>query len=141
MRRIAKRSPLFEDLGFAAIRLVAGLLLCAHGLAKVGAGVDGFAAALAKKGLPMATVLAYAATLSELVGGLLVAVGLFTRPAAASLAVTMVVAIATTHMAQAGQIGSGGGVGFEYPALLAVIFTALTLAGGGRFALDRKVFG
>lgn len=141
MRRIAKRSPFFEDVGFAAIRLVAGGFLFAHGLGKVGAGVDGFAAALAKKGLPMATALAYAATLSELVGGLLVAIGLLTRPAAASLAVTMVVAIVTTHMAQAGQIGSGGGVGFEYPALLAVIFVTFTLAGGGRFALDRKVFG
>jgi putative oxidoreductase len=141
MRRIAKRSPFFEDVGFAAIRLASGLLLCAHGLSKAGAGVDGFAAGLAKKGLPMPTVLAYAATLSELVGGLLVAIGLLTRPASASLAVTMVVAIVTTHMAQAAQIGTGGGVGFEYPALLAVIFTVFTFAGGGRFALDRKVFG
>src|SRR5204863_292435 len=80
-----------------AIRVPAGVFLAAHGLAKVKGGVDGFAGGLAEKGFPLPSMFAWAATLSELVGGALVALGLLCRPAAAFAGITMVVAVLSTH--------------------------------------------
>lgn len=138
MSWLTRRSPLLDDVAFLAVRVSAGGLLALHGLSKLRMGTEGFANGLAQKGLPAPTLLAYAATLSELVGGALVLVGLFTRPAAASLFVTMTVAWVTTHAHQVKLVGTGGGVGFEYPFFLSVVFLALTLSGGGRFSLDRR---
>ena len=56
--------------------------------------------------------------LSELVGGLLLVLGLLTRPAAAVVSFTMVVAWATVHLADAAKIGGPGGPAFEYPFVL-----------------------
>lgn len=135
---LTHRSPLLEDLAKLAIRVPAGLFLAAHGLAKVRGGVDGFAGGLAEKGFPLPSLFAWAATLSELVGGALVAIGLFCRPAALFAGVTMLVAVLSTHAHQWKQVGSGPGVGFEYPVLLGVVFFALMIAGPGRYSLDQR---
>ncbi|MBL9022662.1 MAG: DoxX family protein [Myxococcales bacterium] len=138
MSWLTRRSAFLDDVALLVIRVSSGGLLALHGLSKVRMGTEGFANGLAQKGLPAPTLLAYAATLSELVGGALVLLGLFTRPAAASLFVTMTVAWITTHANQAKLVGSGGGVPFEYPFFLSTVFLALTLCGGGRFSLDRR---
>lgn len=135
---LTHRSPFLDDLAKLAIRVPAGLFLAAHGFAKVSKGVDGFAGGLAEKGFPLPTMFAWAATLSELVGGALVAIGLLCRPAAAFALITMVVAVLTTHAHQIKQVGSGPGVGFEYPVLLGAVFFGLMLAGPGRFSVDQR---
>jgi putative oxidoreductase len=84
--------------------------------------------------------MAWSATLAELLGGLLVAVGLVVRPAAASLTVTMLVAVLSTHAHQIKQLGTGGGVGFEYPSLLAVVMVFLAVSGPGKLSLDHRLF-
>jgi len=134
-----RRSPFLDDVALLAVRFASGGLLVLHGLSKIRNGTDAFAANLAQKGLPLRTLMAYLATASELIGGALIVVGLLTRPAAASLFVTMTVAWATTHAHQAKLAGTGGGVPFEFPFFLSVVFFALTLSGGGRFALDRRL--
>lgn len=139
MKWLFRRSPFFDDVALLLIRACSGGLLVLHGLSKVRTGTEGFANALASKGLPLPTLMAYLATASELIGGALIVVGLLTRPAAASLFVTMTVAWATTHAAQAKLAGTGGGVPFEFPFFLSIVFLALTLSGAGRFALDRRL--
>jgi putative oxidoreductase len=140
MRLLTARSELLDDLALLALRLTSGGYLALHGLSKLRGGVEKFAGGLADKGFPLPGLMAWSATLAELVGGTLVAIGLVTRPAAVSLAITMVVAILSTHAHQVKQLGTGGGVGFEYPSLLAVVMLLLAVSGPGRLSLDRRLF-
>jgi putative oxidoreductase len=140
VRTLAASSPRAEALGWLFVRACAGLFVAAHGYAKLSAGLGGFAIGLARKGFPTPNALAVCAVASELVGGVLVAMGLFTRPAAASLTVTMVVAWASTHLGDAANLGQPSGGKFEYPFLLSVVFASLALAGAGSISLDRRLF-
>lgn len=126
-----------RELGWLIVRVTFGLALATHGYAKLfgdGPGIAGFAErAVAPMGFPAPMLFAYLAALSELVGGLLIALGLLTPLAALTTAVTMAVA-AFRHI-------SGGDPFKVYE--LAVIYLALSIAailkGGGRYALDAKL--
>ena len=84
-------------------------------------------------GVPAAEVAVYLVGVVELVGGLLLVVGLFTRLAALILAFNMVGAIAT-----AGRVDGGSfHLGVAPTLLVAMLF--LVWAGSGAFALDSKL--
>jgi putative oxidoreductase len=86
-------------------------------------------------GVPVADVTVYIVGVVELVGGLLLVVGLFTRLAALLLAVNMIGAIAT-----AGRVDGGSfHLGVAPTLLVAMLF--LLWAGSGAFALDGKLSG
>ncbi|HVK63592.1 MAG TPA: DoxX family protein [Polyangium sp.] len=129
------------SLGVLVVRLATGLLLAAHGFSKLAAGPAGLAGGLAMKGFPAPTLLAWCATLAELLGGLCLMLGLLTRPAGAVVAFNMVVAWASMHMADAAHFGTAKGGPFEYPFLLSILGLALALTGGGRHSLDAVLFG
>jgi putative oxidoreductase len=91
-----------EDVGLLLLRLTGLGLALAHGLPKVTGlviGTSQLPLGVAKLGFPMPTAFAWAAALGEFVGGLLVAVGLFTRVGAAVAAFTMFVAAFLQHHA------------------------------------------
>jgi putative oxidoreductase len=71
----------------------------------------------------------------ELVGGLLLVVGLLTRPAALVLAGNMIGALAT-----AGRV-EGGSFHLVYPPVLLVLMIFLCWAGPGRLSLDARMAG
>lgn len=77
-----------------------------------------------------------AAALSELVGGLLVLLGLLTRVGAFVLICTMVTAIVAIHW---GRFFAPGGM--EYPLSLLAMCLALLIAGGGQLSVDRGLSG
>jgi putative oxidoreductase len=82
-------------------------------------------------GIPAPEVATYLVGALELVGGVLLIVGLFTRPAAFLLALNLLGAIAT-----AGRVDGGSfHLGVAPTMLAAMIF--LVWAGPGRWALDR----
>jgi putative oxidoreductase len=84
-------------------------------------------------GVPAAEVAVYLVGVIELVGGLLLVVGLFTRLAALILAFNMVGAIAT-----AGRVDGGSfHLGVAPTLLVAMLF--LLWAGSGAFAVDGKL--
>ena len=91
-------------------------------------------------GLP--SVAAAGVILLELVGPILLLLGLATRPVAAGFIGLMVGAIATVH-AQHGffmnWFGAQAGEGFEYHLLLIGAALALVLTGGGRWSLDGRL--
>ena len=68
-------------------------------------------------------------------GGLLLALGLATRPVAAVVAVFLATA-ATVHLG-AGFFWTGGG--WEYPVLWTLLALHFALRGGGRYSLDRAI--
>jgi putative oxidoreductase len=111
------------------LRIIAGFLLAAHGAQKL----FGF---LAPPGMPAATTLSlmWVAGVLELFGGLLLLIGLFTRPAAFILSGLMAVAYFMAH-------APGGFWPLQNKGELAVIycfvFLFLAVAGGGEWSVDR----
>lgn len=87
-----------QSFGILWLRVLTGLGMAYHGYGKVFSGsIEGFAKAVASMGFPMPEVFAWAAALSELVGGLFLVLGLFTRPAALFIFGTMFVAAFIAH--------------------------------------------
>jgi len=129
-------SPLAEPL----VRVTAGLLLVPHGAQKLfgwfgGYGLEATGQFFAGKlGLPAS--LALVAGIVEFVGGLMLALGLATRVAAALVAGLMAVAVLHVHLG-AGFFWTSGG--FEYPLFWGIVALAFVIRGGGRYSLDRLI--
>ena len=122
------------DIGFTALRVATGLMMAfGHGLAKVPPPA-GFVEAVAGLGFPLPAAFAWAAGLSELAGGVLIAAGLLTRPASLFLAVTMGVAAFAQHWAD--PLFSRSGPSKEMAVLYLVAAVAFLLTGSGRYGVD-----
>jgi putative oxidoreductase len=125
----------------ALLRVAAGAFLIPHGAQKLFGAFGGYG--LEATGEFFATQLGFAngflAALAagsiEVFGGLLLALGLLTRPAAAVVAVFLAVA-ATFHLG-GGFFWTAGG--WEYPVLWALVALHFAVRGGGRFSLDRAL--
>jgi putative oxidoreductase len=123
-------SSAFTDLFILVARVTVGLSLAlTHGYGKI-PPADGFVSGLDAMGFPFPLVFAWLAALSEFLGGLFVAAGLFTRPAAFFMGFTMAVASFGKHAADPFAKQELSLLYF----CVALIFFAL---GGGRFSLDR----
>ncbi|HEV3029761.1 MAG TPA: DoxX family protein [Planctomycetota bacterium] len=123
--------------GLLVLRLFLGLGLAAHGYQKVFLfGINGFAGLLEKLGTPLPQASAWLSASTELAGGLLIALGLFTRPAAVSLAINMAVA---AFLAHSGYFITNTPPGREYAVNLAAAFVALALTGAGQYSLDHRL--
>jgi len=112
-------------------RLFIGGMFIGHGTQKLfgwfgGPGIDGTTGMMEKLGLAPPRANAYAASLSETVGGVAIALGAFTPLAAASLIGTMTTAIRTVHLKN-GFWSTGGG--YEYN--LTIIAALLLIVDGG----------
>lgn len=134
MKRLGATSETSSAVGLLLLRLWFGIVLAiSHGWGKM-LDVGGFAEKVAAMGLPAPTVLALGAAASELVGGLLLAVGLFTRPAALAVLITMLVAAFEVH-------GADPFARKELALAFGAAALALLVAGPGKLSLDQKLFG
>ncbi|MBP1301267.1 DoxX family protein [Curtobacterium sp. 1310] len=124
------------SIGLTALRIVLGVVFTAHGAQKFAQGIPGVAQGFSGMGVPLAEVAAPLVAGLELVGGILLVVGVATRVVGLLLAVDMVVAGLLAH-ATAGFFAQDGG--FEYVLVLAVASLAIALTGPGRFSLDALV--
>ena len=114
----------------AILRIVSGLLFFEHGLQKFASFPPGPAAGM---GLQFNSLPAYAGVI-ELVCGLLIAIGLFTRAAAFLASGTMAVAFWTYHFAVANPfpLNNGGDAAILY----CFVFLYLVFAGAGPLSVD-----
>ncbi|MBK0400929.1 DoxX family protein [Limibaculum sp. M0105] len=130
-----------SDLAEAGLRIAAGAFLVPHGAQKLFGWFGGYG--LEATGQFFETQLGFANGLLaalgagsvETFGGLLLALGLLTRPAAAAIAVMLLVA-ATVHLPNGFFWTSGG---WEYPVLWATVAGFFAIRGGGRLSLDRLI--
>ena len=127
--------------GITILRVVAGLTFMAHGAQKLfgwfgGYGLSGVAQWMESIGLSPGYLMALASGSAEFFGGLALVIGLLVRPAAAVLAVTMLVAIFTVHLAHGFFMSNNG---YEYALALLAISVALLFEGAGRFSLDARL--
>ncbi len=124
-----------EPLTWLMIRLTVGLMILPHGIPKVMAGLDATAAmALVRRGIGPAEPLTIILMILETVGGLCVALGLFTRFFAAAITIEMAV-IVYHHLPKF----AWGQMGYEYPLMWGLIMLAVALRGGGPWSLDRRI--
>jgi putative oxidoreductase len=121
-----------SDLWYPMIRFTVGALLFAHGFIKIGSGVAGVTASMAKSGFEPAAVFAYAAIFIELVGGACIALGLFTRFFAAMAAIQLACITFVVMMPQ-------GLFRLEGTLIWGIVMFAIALRGGGPYSLDRKI--
>ncbi len=122
--------------GFAypLVRFVTGAWLVPHGVQKLFfGGAANTAVGFEKLGLLPALPLAYWVGTVELVGGLCIALGVFTRPAALLCAVLLAVAAFLVHLPN-GFFWTARGL--EYPAMWMLLCVACVLRGSGGLSID-----
>lgn len=119
-----------RDIGLLALRIGIGVIFIMHGYGKLfgGApGMDAFTGMIGGLGFPLPALFAYAAALTEFVGGIAILLGLFTSVASVLGAIVMLVALFMVKK-------------FTFPAadidfmLLASLVTLFCL-GAGRYSL------
>ena len=121
---------------WTVLRVVAGVVIVHNGLDKL-SDIESFAQAYVSViGLPFPIFFSYCAAYTELIGAPLLVLGLLTRPAAAGLFSTMLVAM-YHHVLVAG---------FSIPylelsALYAACFLFYLVNGGGLFSADALIAG
>ena len=121
--------------GATVLRVMVGLIFLAHGAQKLfGDGFGGVAGMMEGLGVPVPSLAAVALVLVELLGGVALMLGLFTRLFAVPLAFDMLVATVLVHLPN-GFFSSGGGV--EFTLMLTAACVALALTGPGKVSLDR----
>jgi putative oxidoreductase len=133
-RKIIATSPTWVTI---PLRLALGAVMIGHGAQKVlgsfgGSGFEEFISGTTPFGFMKPTWLWLgAAALSELVGGLLMVLGLLTRVGAFFIACTMLTAVAGVHW---GAFFAPRGM--EFPLTLLGIALALLISGGGLASVD-----
>lgn len=136
-------SLLSSNAGMAALilRVPVGLILAAHGAQKLfawfgGYGLEGTGQWMASIGLEPGYWLAMMAGSAEFFGGIALAIGLLTRPAAVVTAFTMLIAIFSVHISHGLFVANNG---YEFALTLLVATAALTIQGAGSLSVDNVI--
>lgn len=127
----------FSPYSYPLMRFAAGAILVPHGVQKIlNTPIAKFAPNIAAKGLPFPEALAYLAYFAESAAAACLAIGLFTRIAAAMIGIEMLV-IVFLFQWQFGYFWTNRG--YEFALLWAVLCIALFFKGGGRYSVDRLI--
>lgn len=124
-----------QPLALVVMRLALGAIMVAHGYQKVFGGLHQTAHFMAGLGIP--TWLAYVASFTEFLGGILIIAGFFTRLAAFAICIDLAVAIWKVHW----HNGLTGEHGYEFPLAAAALAFALIFLGAGAISFDHVLRG
>jgi putative oxidoreductase len=124
--------PVSTTMGQTLLRVVVGVIMAAHGWQKM-MDFGAWQSQVASLGIPMPEIAAPLALAAELLGGLGLIFGLFTRLAAFGVFCNMAVAIATVHLHK-GLFAKDGG--FEFPLVLAAAAVFFIATGPGPLSLE-----
>ena len=118
--------------GMLLLRVFAGLALAfGHGIKKFPPS-ERFIEGVGNMGFPMPGFFAWSASISEMIGGLLLAVGLATRPSAFFITITVLVAAFIRHADDPFSSKEKG-------LLFAFIGILYVCAGAGKYSLDALI--
>lgn len=131
---------LASSAGYAplALRLPISIIFMAHGSQKLfgwfgGYGLQGTGQWMASIGMEPGVLMAFLAGSGEFFGGLLLLIGLLTRPAAIVTAFTMVVAILSVHIGNGLFLSNNG---YEFGLALLAATVSLAISGAGKLSVD-----
>jgi putative oxidoreductase len=127
-----KLDPVWSDRMLSVLRIVTALLFLQHGLAKH----FGFPHVASFDNLQVFSLVGLAGAI-EIVGSLLLLVGLFTQPAAFILSGEMAVAYFMAHAARSFFPILNAG---ELAVLYCFVFLYFAIEGGGAWSLDRRIW-
>jgi putative oxidoreductase len=131
------RFPYCHAWAITVVRIVTGMVFLVHGYQKAFVdGLSAFSGFLSQAGIPAPEFFAPLVAGVELLGGLALVLGLFTRWAAIPLAINMLVAAVAVHLKNGFFLPNG----YEYAMVLMASSVSLILAGSGEFALENVVF-
>ena len=134
LKKLTRTTPFTADLGLLVARAWFGTVLAVHhGYGKL-MNLGAFANHVAAKHIPLPWLLGPLAGLGEFVGGLLLAIGLFSRGAAAWVLCVMLVAAFEVHGAD--PFGKK-----ELALAYGAVAVAVLIAGPGRFSIDARWLG
>ena len=130
--------PQLFDIGLLIIRVVFGLIFAAHGAQKLfgwfgGYGIAGTGGWLESVGYRPGKTFATLLGLTEIIAGLLLAVGFLGPIGPALMVALMIVAMVTVHWKNAFFVATNG---VEHPLMFTVAAIALALIGPGRYSVD-----
>lgn len=127
--------PVYARYGLFLLRVAIGFDWIVHAFLKISRGMYTHEALLAKNGIT--PLLAWPTFSLEVVGGVAILLGWYTRQWAAFLLVFLAVVVWIKWPVGWGYSNPGGG--WEYPMLWLVAQAALVLAGSGAFALQTSL--
>ncbi|WP_408009549.1 DoxX family protein [Pseudalkalibacillus sp. A8] len=125
------------EAGNLVLRVILGMTFFIHGLVKFQGGIGNTAGWFDSIGLP--GFLAYGVALLELIGGIALVLGLFSRVVSALFVLLMIGAIVKVKLA-AGFLGNGQMTGYELDLALLAMAVALSISGSKAYALDQAIF-
>lgn len=139
MKPLISSSGRHPEWGLLAVRVTVGVVMIVAGWLKLFEfGVPVFAQSLAAEGVPLPELFAWGVTLLELVGGVLLILGLLARPIALLLTIDMLVAMLLVSL-ELGFMSTTGKSGAEINVLLIGGLLAILFAGAGSLSVDRLV--
>jgi len=126
------------SIGLLLVRIVIGLIMAAHGAQKLlgwfgGYGLRGTGQFFEQIGFQPGPAFAAAASISEIVSGLLVALG-FLGPIGPALMISVMIVAAMTVHWEHGLFAANNGI--ELPLLYGITAFGLALTGFGQYSLD-----
>lgn len=124
-----------ENLAALLLRLAVGGLMLFHGVHKLMHGYDAVGSMLSSAGLP--EVMKHGVLVGEVLAPLLLIIGLWTRPAALVVAMTMVMSIVLAFRDKLFTINQFGGWVIELNMLYLLGALALVFLGSGKYAVSR----
>ena len=135
MNLLTKTFPAaWSDIGPLVLRLALGLVFFMHGYDKVFVkGIPGITGFMGSLGLPFPTLMAYLVSYGELVGGLLLILGILTYWVSIVNIIIATVAFVTVHMTKGFFVSAGG---YEFIMLIWAASVSLLVSGAGKFSLD-----
>lgn len=144
--RVADVAPVrrgTSDLGLLLLRVGFGIILVAHGLQNAfglfnGPGISRYRDLLESAGYQHPQVLAYVGSLTELVAGVLLVLGLLTPLAAAAALGTLINVWFVADLASPGFHFFVADKGQEYEMALVLLGAVVALVGPGRYSMDRR---
>jgi len=125
-----------DDLGKLVLRLVLGILILLHGVAKLRFGIGGVEGMLAAHGMP--AFFAWGVYVGEIIAPIFLILGIYTRLGGLLVVVNMVVAICLAHTSQLTKLGNAGGWALELQGMYLFGALAVLLLGAGAYGLGGR---
>jgi len=115
------------------LRTIVALIMLVHGIGRIYFGiVDDFGGFLTLNGFPLGFYLAWAITIFEIVGSVLIAVGFYVAPLAIIFALHLLCGIYLVHLKDGWFVVGAGRNGAEFSVLLIASFIALAISHFGK---------
>ena len=128
--------PVARDGALLVARIVLGVVLLAHGLQKLTAGVESTAYDFEGMGIPLASVAAVFAIVVEVLGGVALILGAATAVVGVLVVIDMIGAYLFAHFGLTVFVDDNG---WELVGVIAVLALVLAAVGAGRYSVDHVI--